>query len=205
MPRLLWALIAVTSVAGSVAPAAAQTPARLRPAVLITPVPGRASVVMQASATAVVNRILSFDTDGDDRVTGHELPERMQSVVGRADQDGDRFLTAHEIEQFVRDAPAGLRTDTFSFRVQPLGLADVVHDLRLPAPKHERALALVTGITVPRNVNDPRRVELYARMRELLDDEEYENFVAAAARVRSSAVVFPGGGAFSGGDTAPSR
>jgi hypothetical protein len=38
----------------------------------------------------------------------------------------------------------------------------------------------------PRNVNDPASIDggdLYARLRELLDDGEYANFVAAAARL----------------------
>jgi hypothetical protein len=59
----------------------------------------------------------------------------------------------------------------------------VIRDLKLPAETHTRALDIVRAHKIPRNVNDPDSVDLYDAMRELLDDEDYENFVAAAARL----------------------
>ena len=62
------------------------------------------------------------------------------------------------------------------------GLPGVIKDLKLTPAKHAGALAIVSAHKPPRNVNDPTG-SLYREMRALLDDEEYENFVAAAARL----------------------
>ena len=40
------------------------------------------------SPAAVVTRILSFDSDGDNRITSGELPERMQDLVQRHESRG---------------------------------------------------------------------------------------------------------------------
>jgi hypothetical protein len=50
-------------------------------------------------------------------------------------------------------------------------------------------LAIVKG---PRNVHDPASVDLQAEMKELLDDEDYLNFVAAVARLRSTSSIIGG-------------
>ena len=180
MRRLIPAIVAVTAMAGSAVPAAAQTAASVRTAIFIAPNPDTIAVVRPSSAS-VVSRILSFDADRDGRVAKEELPERMQGLAERADQDGDGALSTPEVETLLRETSTEPRRFTVSFRPHAFGLADVVSDLRLPQPKHDLALALVKAYPVPRNVNAAAS-ELYARMRELLDDEEYENFVAAAAR-----------------------
>jgi hypothetical protein len=41
----------------------------------------------------------------------------------------------------------------------------------------------------PRDVNDPASSTLFGQMKALLDDEEYENFVAAATRLSRSADI----------------
>ena len=188
MRRLIPAIVAVT-VAGSVVPVAAQIPASARPAIFITPNPDTMTVVRRSSAS-VVSRILSFDADRDGRVAKEELPERMQGLAERADQDGDGVLSTPEVETLLRETSVEPRRFTVSFRPHAFGLADVVSDLRLPQPKHDLALALVKAYPVPRNVNAAAS-ELYARMRELLDDEEYDNFVAAAARATSGRGIVP--------------
>jgi hypothetical protein len=48
---------------------------------------------------------------------------------------------------------------------------------------HEPALAIVSRHKLPRNVNEATSSGLFAEMKALLDDEEYENFVAATARL----------------------
>ena len=63
------------------------------------------------------------------------------------------------------------------------GLPGVIKDLKLPPAKHTLALAIVSPHKVPRGVNDPASRGLHREMRPLLDDEEYENFVAAATRL----------------------
>jgi len=150
---------------------------------------------LRFSAGDVVNRILSFDADDDQRVTSDELPERMHDLFGQGDRDGDGVLTADEVEALVDVTPPDPRTRAFSLQGKPFGLADVVSDLKLPQPKHEAAMALVNAHRIPRNVNDPASLDtqmLHARMREVLDAEEYENFVAAAARVRDIRTIVRG-------------
>jgi hypothetical protein len=59
--------------------------------------------------------------------------------------------------------------------------------VKLPPAKHERALVIVGAQRPPRNVDDPASSALLGEMKALLDDEEYENFVAAATRLARSA------------------
>jgi hypothetical protein len=137
----------------------------------------------------VLDRLWSLDLDADDRLSGEELPERMLPLLKRADHDTDGFLNADEIAALVKDAQ-GPRPSNPGFRIKAVSLADVVSDLRLPPSKRERALAMVKNYAVPRNVNNPDSLgeyELVGRLRELLDDEEYENFLAAAARTKNRA------------------
>jgi len=188
MRRLTVVVVTVAVVAGNVTAAAGQGPFRPQPAVLITPVP---DVVMPTALLAnpgnVVNRVLSFDVDGDGRVSADELPERMQHVIARGDQDGDGFVTGAEVRNLSERMPFA-RTFVSSVQTKPFSLVDVITDLRLPQPKRDRALELVKGYSVPRNVNNPGsldRAELDARLRELLDGEEFENFQAAAARMNT--------------------
>ena len=69
-------------------------------------------------------------------------------------------------------------------------LADIIADLKLPPATHNQALAIVNG---PRRVDQPANDDFTAQMREVLNDEDYENYVAAAARLRTSPRIFVGG------------
>ena len=109
----------------------------------------------------------------------------MQGLVARGDKNADAALDSNEIRDLV-NASSSERTRV-SFRSQPSeGLPGVIKDLKLPPAKHANALAIVTAHKLSRNFNDPTRSTLYAEMRAVLDDEEYENFVAAAARLSRS-------------------
>jgi hypothetical protein len=59
----------------------------------------------------------------------------------------------------------------------------VIKDLKLPPAKHEAALAIASAPQLARHLNAPVGAAVLGEMRALLDDEEYENFVAAAARL----------------------
>ena len=137
------------------------------------------------AAADVAARLMSFDRNGDVRVTRDELPERMQAVIDLADKNQDGLLNSDEINRMVVETGASQsRTGGFILRPDSReGLSGVVSDLRLPQTKHDQALTLVSGHKLQRDVNHPANADLYAKMRELLDDEEYENFVAAAARL----------------------
>jgi hypothetical protein len=128
---------------------------------------------------------MSFDANADRRISRNELPERMQGLVARGDRNADAALDSDEIRSLVTAASS--ERVRVSFRSQASeGLPGVLKDLKLPPAKHAGALAIVSAHKLPRNVNDPTDSDLYRQMRELLDGEEYENFVAAAARLSRS-------------------
>jgi hypothetical protein len=168
-------------------PAAGQAPEGVRPAVLITtpppPPPGTAR-----SPLAVRERLLSFDADKDLRISRNELPERMQELITRGDKNANGALDFDEIDALVNAAAA--ERVRVSFRPQPSeGLPGVISDLKLSPVKREQALAILGAHTPPPNVKEATNGELYKAMRSLLDDEEYENFVAAAERLSKTAVI----------------
>jgi hypothetical protein len=136
----------------------------------------------------VTERLVSFDANKDQRVSRDELPERMQGLISRGDKNADAALDLAEIRALV-NAAASERFQV-TFRAQQFeGLAGVIRDLKLPSPKREQALAMANLPQSARNVSDPTGSELYKAMRVLLDDEEYENFVAAATRLSRTARV----------------
>ena len=156
-------------------------------AILITPAPVTPPpprpVFSLARPEQVAERVLSFDLDGDSRIIRDELPDRMQSLVDRIDVNKDGFLDSVEIRSSVETRFSFQRSASVLQQGMAQGLGGVVSDLKLPRAKHDQAMAIAARHTVSRNVNDPASVDLYAKMRELLDDEEYENFVAAARRL----------------------
>ena len=166
--------------------AAAQAPEGVRPAVLIPttappPPPGTAR-----SPLAVRERLLSFDADKDLRISRDELPERMQGLIARGDKNANGVLDFEEIHALV-NAAASERT-RISFRPQPSeGLPGVISDLKLSPAKREQALAILQKLAP--NVNQPAGSDVYKAMRLLLDDEDYENFAAAAARLSKTAQI----------------
>ena len=172
------------------------TPPTLVPAVFVRSFPDLESQFFGRSGgpTAVADRLLSFDADGDVRVTAAELPERMQSVFDRLDQDDDGFLTPDEIQAGVNRQPRVVTDRSVVQRNRSvLSLTDVVNDLKLPQPKHDRAMAILKDYQVPRNLNNSRSIDLaavHAAMQELLDEEEFGNFTAAAARINPRNAVF---------------
>jgi hypothetical protein len=144
--------------------------------------PGEASQperLARFNPARVVNRIMSFDRDADGRITKDELPERMQELVARHDRNDDGVLTADEVRTSV-DSRFTVRGGIItSGAAADEGLPGVINDLKLPASKREQALAIVQGQPAARN--DP--ADVYTKMRQLLDDEEYTNFEAAARRL----------------------
>ena len=167
--------------------AGAQAPAILRAAVLVTEMPPVPLAPRAKSSDPAIERLMSFDGNRDHRISRNELPERMQGLVARGDGNADAALDSNEIRNLVY-AASSERTRV-SFRSKPSeGLPGVIKDLKLSPAKHAGALAIVSASahTLSRNINDPTRSNLYAEMKALLDDEEYENFAAAMARLLGS-------------------
>ena len=116
----------------------------------------------------------------------------MQALIARGDKNADAALDLDEIRSLmIAASSARIRQD---FRSQPPhtessdGLPGVIHDLKLPPEKHALALAIVSRPNLLRTA-DLTNKEAYGEMRALLDDEEYENFAAAAARVSKERVM----------------
>jgi hypothetical protein len=160
--------------------AAGQAPGP-RPAIFITEVRPPAGADAR-SAVAVIDRLKSFDANRDNLISPDELPERMQELVARGDTNADSVLDSDEIQRLVKTA--ALERRSVSFRRQASeGLPGVVSDLKLSPEKHTRALALVSAPQPPANTKDPENSDLYKELKALLTSEEYEDFVAAAARL----------------------
>jgi hypothetical protein len=165
-----------------VAAAAAQPPGP-RPAVLITETPPVVPFVRPVTSPAVmIKRLESFDLNADGRVSHDELPERMQRLVALGDKNADALLDSDEIRALVNAASAELHRLTFRNETSE-GLPGVINDLKLPAAKHMHALAIVGLYQSPSDVKAPASSALFGEMKKLLDDEEYENFVAATTRL----------------------
>ena len=134
----------------------------------------------------VIARLMSFDVNADHRISREELPERLQGLIARGDGNADAALDSNETRDLV-NAASSERTRV-PFRAQPSeGLPGVIKDLKLAPARHAKALAIVSANRRSRNVNDP--TGLYAELRTVLEDEEYENFVAAAARLSGGRII----------------
>jgi hypothetical protein len=160
----------------------------IRPAVLITTTPPPAPPPPPGPVGAITARLMSFDADSDLRVARDELPERMQGLIARGDKNADGALDVGEIRALVT-AASSERTRLLFRPKQFDGLAGVISDMRLSPEKHARALAIVAAHKPVRNASEPIDREIYKAMRSLLDDEEYEDFVAAAERLSRTAQI----------------
>jgi hypothetical protein len=182
------AILTAGAILMSFRPAGAQRPDNVRPAVLIQVTPTTAATAAR-SPLAVIERLLSFDANKDRRITRDELPERMQPLIARGDKNADAALDWEEIQALVNAASSD-RTRV-GFRFQPSeGLPGVISDLKLSPEKREQALAIVNKLAP--HLNHPAGDDVYKAMRLLLDDEEYENFAAAAARLSKTAQISKG-------------
>ena len=115
----------------------------------------------------------------------------MEGLVSRGDKNQDGFLDREEVRALVDIRPPARQMQRFNARVATT-LAEIIADLKLPPPVHARAVDLVGEQSVSLNLHSQISDELFAKMRVLLDDEDYENFVAATTRLRHTPRVFTG-------------
>ena len=140
----------------------------------------------------MIERLMSFDRNADHRISREELPERMQGLVARGDRNADADLDLEEIRSLM--AAASSAQVRPGFRSQPPrpdssdGLPGVIQDLKLTPQKHARALVIVNRPDLLRSA-DLTNSKTHAEMKAVLEDEEYENFAAAAARVSERRMV----------------
>jgi cytochrome c peroxidase len=156
----------------------------LRSAVLVPELPPLppAPPAPRARKHPVSERLMSFDLDSDGRISRHELPERMQGLVARGDTNADAALDSTEILSLLY-AVASPRVRVSLRPRRSDSLPGVIEDLKLAPAKHSAALSIVGARKWHPSVPDAIGRDVYGQMRALLDDEEYENFVAAAARL----------------------
>jgi len=148
------------------------------------PVPELPPAPKPKSHQSMLERLMSFDRNADRRISREELPERMHALVVRGDKNADADLDLNEIRALFialssSQARPALRQQPS--HVAPDGLPGVIQDLKLSPQKHALAFAIA---------NRPNRAlpagltsEDHKEMKAVLDDEEYENFAAAVARI----------------------
>jgi hypothetical protein len=180
--RLTQSQATAATAAASLVAATALMALRLAPS-RISPTPeelaDRFSVFVNSTdpSIAVAQRILALDANGDTYVARHELPERMQGLIERGDQNGDGTLTTDEVLSLVRQAPPSRRSAPLPpFPQKAVDVFDIVSDLRLSPDKYRRVRDIL-------RTHIAAGSDLELRLRDVLNDEEYGDFVAAAARI----------------------
>jgi hypothetical protein len=133
----------------------------------------------------MVQRIMSFDTNDDGKLTKDELPERMQHLIALGDSNKDGVLDRDEVRALAvtLDAlgslfspgggPPGGKGGPFNF-------VKAVDDLDLSGETLEKARKIAREQQDKiRKLQDDVRADLLAQMREILRDPDYRAFKTA--------------------------
>jgi hypothetical protein len=139
----------------------------------------------------MIQRLESFDSDENHRISRQELPERMQAMFSRADANADAALDSKEIRGLV-DAAESRHKPVPCVAHPTEGLPGVINDLKLTPDKYANALAIVNAAQLSPLIDQSTAANVRAKMRQVLDDGEYESFVAAAARLPGGPQSMPG-------------
>jgi hypothetical protein len=164
------------------------------------------------SADQIVERILSFDKNNDNKITLDELPERMQHLIALGDLNKDGALDKDEIRKLATtlEAFAGLTANNGPVAIGPppgggpkgggpkggpRGGGDVqrtLDELNLSGSTRDRAQALARAHQDKlRRLEELARAEVIMRMQNVLNEEDYRIFKSALQRQ-------PGGKGFGG-------
>jgi hypothetical protein len=152
-------------------------------------VPAGAQQLLTADAQqTVVARLMSFDQNHDGRVTGAELPERMQTLLARGDASHDEALDATEVRRLTEHPP--LQVPLRGFEPGHYGFGDggfdvdsrlhiegAIEDLRLASATREKALRIAR--TVDDGAKAQARADLFAVATAVLTPEQLVDFTAA--------------------------
>jgi hypothetical protein len=150
------------------------------------------------SADQIVERILSFDKNGDGKITKEELPERMQDLIARGDINKDGALDKEEIKKLAAElarersfggvAGRGGPGVGFFFGAGgglfPGGVERALDDLKLSdRKKEEKAAAIVSAHREKiHKLLEESRADLLKQMKDVLSDEEFQKFKEAVER-----------------------
>jgi hypothetical protein len=125
---------------------------------------------------------MTFDKDGDGKVTREELPERMHRLIELGDKNNDGALDRDELKQLaekLRQAEAARAADRPGPR-GPAGPPDIeraVNDLKLEAKQREDVRkALAAERDKSRKAADEARAELLTRMKDVLSEQQLTRF-----------------------------
>jgi hypothetical protein len=171
------------------------------------------------SVDDIVEHIMSFDKDKKGKVTRDDLPERMRHLIELGDTNKDGALDRDEIKELAAKlatgpggpgGPRAITVDRPDFRIGPgpgpggpggfalggairsgPGAAEaVVEDLKLSDKKKDQATAAAKAHEENvRKLMDQARADLLKKMKEILSEEEFEDFKAALDRPRGGTVI----------------
>ena len=158
------------------------------------------------SVDQIVERIMSFDKNGDGKVTKEELPERMQHLIEKGDTNKDGALDKEEIKKLATELARDGSFRGFDGRGRPgdgfgpgrggrgrpgpaggpppgAGIERALDELKLPGPQKDKAeVAVRAHQDNVRRLMDVARSDLLVKMKEVLGGEEFKSFKAALDR-----------------------
>jgi hypothetical protein len=160
------------------------------------------------AADAIVERLMSFDKNGDGLLSRDELPERMQDLLAKGDTNKDGFLDKEEIKKLAADlakeeaSSAAGPSDRFppgpggrggrggrggpaaANGFPPDVVERAVKDLKLSGKTQEAVGAAVKAHRENvRKLTELARSDLLLTMTDVLGDEDFKQFKAAVERL----------------------
>lgn len=172
-----------------------------------------------ATADQIVERIMSFDKNGDGKITIDELPERMQHLIALGDLNKDGALDKAEIQKLATtlESFAGLtgggngpgfgqkgggpKGDGFKGAKGPAGeVLRALDDLDLRGKTKDKAQSIATAHQEKlRRFEELTRAEVIMQLKEVLNDQDYRSFKDTLDRGPFQKGFDKGGKGFGGG------
>jgi hypothetical protein len=157
------------------------------------------------TAEQIVERIMSFDKNGDGKITVDELPERMQHLIALGDLDKDGALDKSEIAKLATTleaftnltgngglppgappkgpGPKGFGPKGGAFKGAAGEVQRTLDDLNVTGTTRDKAdRALRAHQDKMRRLEELARSELILQMKEVLNEEDYRVLKSALDR-----------------------
>jgi hypothetical protein len=145
-------------------------------------------------ADDIVERLLSFDKNGDGKITREELPERMQDLIARGDTNKDGALDRDEVRKLAEDlaregagrgnrlggrlppgrgGPPGLSAGTVERALRDLKLSEKQEAVESAVKANQESVRKLTAMA---------RADLLLKLSDVLNDEQLTKVKAALER-----------------------